>query len=187
MITSSDGPSLTPEEREEIFEEAERIRNLDPDELANLGANGGCFEGKVQWGITIGDGMCLTWDGEKYAILNMFELGAGTPFAGVGAGGIITNAESSNDLLGNAWCVGGGAGAGWAGSAEVCINYTDDWERPTGIWTVGGSTGPGVGADVHVTAVQTVEVFALSPSTISEPIDRWWERGMRSLICFGRC
>ncbi|MGW0807380.1 RHS repeat-associated core domain-containing protein [Nonomuraea sp. NPDC002799] len=190
-ITS--GPSLSQEEIEDLTAQADAIRS-DPDELANIGVAGACGEGHASWGVTIGDGMCLVWDGEKYAVLNMLEVGAGTPYAGAGAGAITTNADSSDELLGNAWCFGGGVGAGGSASAEVCFSYTSDWERPTGVWTLAGSVGVGVGADVHVTAVQTHELFALSESTITdvtdaatEPVDDWWQRSWGSLVCFGRC
>jgi RHS repeat-associated protein len=201
VITSTDGPALSPDEIDEILKKANEIRYLDPDKFANIGAGGGCAEGKISWGVTIGVGLCITWDGEKFALLGMAEAGSGAPFAGVGAGGVVTNAESSDDLLGNAWCVNGGGGAGWASSAEICINYSDDWERPTGVWTVGGSTGPGVGADMHIVAVKTKQLAALSPGDIPDAInsagewinkpieagEEWVGDKLHSLVCFGRC
>jgi hypothetical protein len=172
------GPPLTEEERERILAEVERKRNLDPAELADIGAGGPCAEVHVSFGMTVGDGICVTWDGQKFALLNMFERGTGTPYAGIGAAGLITNAESSDELGGNAWCVGGGVGPG---GADVCLNFTDDWKEPTGIWTISAGPSAGVGGDLHFTAVETTEVAAFTPD--HDPIGEWLGEQLSNFTC----
>jgi RHS repeat-associated protein len=184
VISGTGGPSVTGEELDEIVAEANRIRNFDPERLANAETNGLCGEGKVSWGVTLGVGMCVTWDGEQFVILGMREMGSGTPYVGAGVGALVSNARSADDIRGNAWCVGAGGALGGAASGEVCLGYSDDWEDPTGIWTVAGSVGGGYGLDVHVTAVYTGEVAVWTPGGgFLDSLGRGWG----SLMCFHRC
>jgi hypothetical protein len=92
------GPPISDHERDEILDDLdETLADLDPDEIANIGACDGCVEGKAQAGTSLGGGACITWNGDKLAVLTMVEVGSGLPFAGFGVGGILTNAGSEAD------------------------------------------------------------------------------------------
>ncbi|NUT32038.1 MAG: DNRLRE domain-containing protein [Hamadaea sp.] len=162
VITSTDGPSLTQDEIDELTQQADDIAR-DIDHWLSVGGLGACGEGSAATGLAGAAGLCGVWDGQDFTLLGFYGVGSGTPYAGLGAGPLLSNAESVDKIYGKSWCVGGGAGLGWSVSVEVCISYTDDWESPTGYWSATVVGGPGAGADLHITAVTTHEIAAWTP------------------------
>ncbi|HET9140721.1 hypothetical protein, partial [Actinophytocola sp.] len=190
------GPPMSQSDLDELMTEVNEVRNIDATELAdiaNIGAGGPCGEAHASVGSFVGGAACVTWDGDKYTVLAMVELGVGTAHTGAGLSGMISNAESHEDLEGNAWCVGGSGGEGVLAGGEVCVGYTDDWSEPTGIWTAAAAVqgGAGTPAEAHVTAVRTYEVFSLDPDSIPNPLRPVMDAvgdGLNSLRCIpNRC
>jgi hypothetical protein len=157
-----------------------------------MGTGGPCGEAHGAVGPLIGGAACVTWDGAKYSVLVMEEWFGGTPYAGAGLSGMISNAESHEDLEGNAWCVGGG-GEGVVAGGEVCLGYNDDWSEPTGVRSAATTAqgGASTGVEAHITAVQTHEVFSLDPDSIPIPLNPVIDLigdGVNSLRCIpNRC
>jgi hypothetical protein len=101
---------------------------------------------------------CAINDGDTFTVIRFSGKGFGAAYVGVGAGPLISNATSVDDLLGASICGGAGIGADLAGGVEVCFGLNDDGSA-SGIWTLWEGGGAGWGVDAHLVKGNTSVVF----------------------------